>query len=172
MSVEKVPVEPEVKHILTSIIKDTKRNWQGLKSYTNTKEEFLNTPVPNENKFYYTGEHIFLSLPIDIIKPRLLKVQKIIGADSLTNWSVYPPNSIMGWHTNSDDPGIRSYYTFSLNESIFRYVDKNGNIIDDYDNKGWTVRRFEVGSENLLWHTIWSEGIRFAFGFNKKTDLS
>ena len=98
----------------------------------------------------------------------LLKSAKQLGASSCTNAIVYGPMSVMSWHTNSNIPGERIYYTYSLKTSVFRYVDPNdGKIKDDYDNVGWTARKFLVDKNRLLWHTVWSEGIRFAFGFNK-----
>jgi len=93
------------------------------------------------------------------------KCNAILKAKENTNCLVYYPNSFMHWHTNSDNPGIRTYYTYSLGYSLFRYID-NDNIIDDVDSVGWTVRQFAVDIKKPLWHTIWSSGFRFSFGFN------
>jgi hypothetical protein len=73
----------------------------------------------------------------------------------------------MLWHTNSDDPGTRIYYTYSNKLSIFRYIDKDtGQIVDDIDNVGWTARKFDITDEsNPFWHTIWTSSLRFSFGF-------
>lgn len=98
---------------------------------------------------------------------RVMAVANIIGATSCTNAIVYPPGSILHWHTNANDPGIRTYYTFSLGRGVFRYKEPGKRkIVNSEDNIGWTCRRFEVNPQKPLWHTVWAESVRFAFGFN------
>jgi hypothetical protein len=97
----------------------------------------------------------------------LHEVKNILNATTITNSVIYAPNSCMLWHTNSDDPGTRIYYTYSNKLSIFRYIDKDtGQIVDDIDNVGWTARKFDITDEsNPFWHTIWTSSLRFSFGF-------
>ncbi len=95
----------------------------------------------------------------------LVAAGAILGAKKITNSIVYPPSSMMDWHTNSDLEGIRTYYTYTEGEGIFRYIDSNGNIQLDYDNIGWTCRTFKIQKDNPLWHSIWTEKQRYAFGF-------
>lgn len=91
----------------------------------------------------------------------------ILKAKTITNAIIYGPNSYMTWHSNSDDPGTRIYYSYSNKLSIFRYIDKTtGQVVDDIDNAGWTAREFYISDEsNPFWHTIWSSSLRFSFGF-------
>ncbi len=95
----------------------------------------------------------------------LIAAGAILSAKKITNSIVYPPSSMMDWHTNSDLEGIRTYYTYTEGEGIFRYVDSNGNIQLDYDNTGWTCRTFKIQKDKPLWHSIWTEKQRYAFGF-------
>lgn len=91
----------------------------------------------------------------------------LLNAKSITNAMVYAPMSGMYWHTNSDLPGTRLYYTFSLDKSVFKYVDPDtGEIHEDWDTVGgWTARTFDVSKERPFWHCVWSAGRRFSFGF-------
>lgn len=89
----------------------------------------------------------------------------LLGADQCTNAILYPPMSIMSWHTNLDMPGLRTYYTYTEGRAIFRYY-LNGEYYEDEDNIGWTARQFVIDPEKPLWHTIWTEKPRYAFGFN------
>jgi hypothetical protein len=89
----------------------------------------------------------------------------LLGADSCTNAILYPPMSIMSWHTNSDMPGIRTYYTYTEGRAIFRYY-LDGKYYEDEDDIGWTARQFKIDPKAPLWHTIWTEKPRYAFGFN------
>lgn len=85
------------------------------------------------------------------------------------NFYYYPPNTMMTWHTNSNVIGTRVYYTMVSGGDIFRYRDPvSKEIIDVHGKDGWNVKRFQIGNtkEDLLWHTIYSKGPRFSFGFN------
>ena len=79
----------------------------------------------------------------------------------------YPPTGYMGWHTNSNFPCQRLYltYTKELNKSFFRYK-KDSKIFTDYDDKGLTVRLFDVKENPLFWHCVGSETDRLSFGFS------
>lgn len=90
---------------------------------------------------------------------------KLLGAKLLTNAVIYPANGLMGWHTNSDSEGIRVYYTKTAGEAIFSYI-KDGIRYNDYDEVGtWTCRHFLISKNKPLWHSIWTEKHRYAFGF-------
>jgi hypothetical protein len=104
----------------------------------------------------------------DLKDSSLQKAIELLGADKCTNAFIYPPNTILDWHTNSNDPGIRTYYTYSIKKSIFKYIDPDtGATVLDKDLIGaWTCRSFPIAVEKPIWHTVWSEGIRFAFGFS------
>lgn len=100
--------------------------------------------------------------------PYVIQAKNALGADSVTNAMVYGPMSCMYWHTNSDLPGIRTYYTLSLDKSVFKYKDVDtGEIKEDWDDYGWTAREFEVTETNPMWHSVWTAGRRFSFGFTR-----
>jgi hypothetical protein len=104
----------------------------------------------------------------DLEDSSLQKATELLGADKCTNAFIYPPNTILDWHTNSNDPGTRTYYTYSIKQSIFKYIDLDtGATVLDEDLIGqWTCRSFLITAEKPLWHAVWSEGVRFAFGFS------
>jgi hypothetical protein len=101
----------------------------------------------------------------------LEEVKDILGAHQCTNAIFYAANSCMPWHTNSDNPGKRIYIIYTQTPGIFRYKNPHTNeIVDDIDYVGWTQREFVVDKDNLLWHSVYSPGARFSFGFNVKND--
>ena len=54
---------------------------------------------------------------------------------------------------------------WSDNKKIFRYL-KNGEIVTSYDNKGITIREFDIPEPpNYFWHCVGSECDRYSFGF-------
>ena len=101
-------------------------------------------------------------------EPFIKKVIKELDASCCTNTLFYSQGSFIDWHTNSDDPGIRTYILYTSKPGIFRYKDQTtGEIVDDLDFVGWTQRSFKVDKENLLWHCVYSPAPRFAYGFNR-----
>lgn len=88
----------------------------------------------------------------------------------------YPYQGFMGWHTNSNHPGTRIYFSYSdEGNSSFSYYDRAADrVVVSPDNKGWTVRGFEIDPNNLLWHAVdcLNESGRFSFGFNTRRVLS
>jgi hypothetical protein len=132
------------------------------------KKHFYDKQVPSQditNTITDTDNGFRIIYPKDGIK--LVVCAKLIGARRCTNAVLYPEMSIMDWHTNSNDVGTRIYYTLTEGEAIFRYIDFDGIEKEDHDNVGmWTVRSFPISDKNLLWHTIWTEKKRYAFGFN------
>ena len=81
----------------------------------------------------------------------------------------YPPTGYMGWHTNCGTPGERFYITWASEDkkSFFRYYDyEKDEIITDYDDKGLTVRQFNIPDRPPhLWHCVGSECDRLSIGF-------
>jgi hypothetical protein len=169
--VERLNPDKRMCEILGGIIKMSSGIWGGVKSSSISKETFLETQVPQVDDRILantagTGDKIAL---IAEDKAFILEnIAKQGGFDRCTNAVLYPPMSMMDWHTNSDISGVRTYFTFTLKEGLFRWVDPiTKEIHIDTDDIGWTCRRFKIPmSENHLWHSVWSEGVRFAFGFN------
>lgn len=88
----------------------------------------------------------------------------------------YKPGYYMGWHNNHGRKGTRIYVTYAdeNGKSFFRYRDKKtGDVITTYDQKGWTVRLFDVSDvpNDFYWHSVYSNCNRFSFGFNIEEEL-
>jgi hypothetical protein len=166
MMVEKIEYDERVVDILKEIILENKKMLRfNINRKKFTFEQFDKLEVPDHNREHErdTTGKVYIA---NFEDPRLKEVVEILGATHCTNAVVYPPYSMMEWHTNNDMPGYRVYYTFSLKPAVFRYIDPHTKeMIDSPDNVGWTVRRFLVDPDAELWHTVWSENIRFAFGF-------
>lgn len=170
--IQKIPRKEDTE-LFTRIIEKNYLVWRDIGSKNQTKEDFLTQPLPKED--VQTPEVRYLNfcdntsdIGLSTWTTRRLDVFcKEKGYISSTNSIVYNPMSYMKWHTNSNNIGYRHYYTFTTKEAIFRWIDpKTGKIHDEIDNKGWTYRVFKISNKDLLWHTIWTEGIRFSFGFN------
>jgi hypothetical protein len=79
---------------------------------------------------------------------------------------LYPPGGYLQWHTDSDNPGIRVYFTFDTQPgSFFRYF-KNNEIVTLMDEVGWNIRVFYITQERLFWHCVYAAATRYTFGFN------
>lgn len=164
MIVEKFEPSEECKILLRTIIFNNKEQISKVKEGKSNLNQFKEAKIPEYN---LNTSGIRTSYVLD--SPLLENVKGLLGADEITNNTMYPKNSIMGWHTNSKTPGQRIYINFSKTPGIFRYKHPDtGEIIDDYDNELWTGRKFIIDPDRLLWHTIWAPEKRFAFGFNKK----
>ena len=86
----------------------------------------------------------------------------------------YPEGGYMGWHTNSDTPGKRIYlnYAYEDRKSFFRYLDEEGKIKTSWDQKGFTMREFDIGdTHDRLWHCVCSNTDRLSFGFRVYPNL-
>ena len=159
---------------LLQIIKLSNAVWKDTQPTGVSKEEFLDQPFPKINVLKGDGDGLFLDkkqlIPQGYDPNKVLK--NVIELDNLglvTNSVFYPSLSMMPWHTNSDNKGVRTYYTYTNKEALFRWRHpQTKEIITETDNVGWTKRQFIViNKDPYLWHTVWSEGVRFAFGFNK-----
>jgi len=166
---------PEVIKHLSHIIRECFAQWKNLPKGNCTEIDFNKQPLPGESD---VDSGSFLNnYPTIHLNPfkrkekfeRLTEFLKIndplIKDYQHSNAIVYAPMTCMRWHTNSSFVGLRTYYTFTNGKGIFRYIDENGNVIDDHDNKGWTVRKFQVTRNPGFWHTVWTEQTRFSFGF-------
>jgi hypothetical protein len=158
--VHKIYPDQDVIKLLKAIVKNHSVLTTPYKKIT--KEEFLNVKLPTndvENDFQIKWNLSNYNRKYLIAAGSLLKAKRI------TNAIIYPPYSMMGWHTNSNYEGIRTYYTYTEDEAVFRYVDSNGDMQLDYDNIGWTRRTFKIQKKNPLWHSIWAKSNRYSFGF-------
>jgi hypothetical protein len=78
----------------------------------------------------------------------------------------YPENGYMSWHTNNKAPGLRLYLSYTEYQDGSHFLYKSGDkIIKDADNKGWTLREFDINKENLLWHSVFAHKPRISLGF-------
>lgn len=91
---------------------------------------------------------------------------------SQSGFFYYPPNGYMSWHTNEDMPYARMYIKYSVTgDSYFQYINEDGELVKDMDNKGWTIRLFEAGAEeySIIWHSIYGgQGGCFSCGYRVK----
>jgi hypothetical protein len=161
----KTTINTSVTNILETIISDYIQA-SILPPVGNIKyHDFIATTLPTTDVPHKSTPSIAHLCSLD--DKRLAEATALLPAHTCTNAICYAPNSSMPWHTNSDLEGERTYYIYSKKRSIFRYKSvHNGLIYNDEDNIGWTARTFKINKHAPLWHTIWSEGYRFAFGFN------
>ena len=161
----KIPLDNRLTHTLDQIILASSERWKPLEQQSNhcSFEQFNSISCPLGQEVYYDGRDLYTSL---LTEQQGARLASAFGFSRCTNYIAYPPNTIMAWHTNSDTPGVRTYYIYTERPGIFRYIDESGDTVDDYDNVGWTARSFKINPEKPLWHTVWSQGLRFAFGFN------
>jgi hypothetical protein len=164
MIVEKFEPSEECKILLRTVIFKHKEQISKVNEGKNNLKEFKEAKIP---KYDLNSSGLKNSYILD--SPLLENVKELLGAADITNNIMYPKNTIMGWHTNSETPGQRIYINFSKTPGIFRYKHPDtGKIIDDCDNDLWTGRKFIIDPDRPLWHTIWAPEKRFSFGFNKK----
>lgn len=97
---------------------------------------------------------------------RLNDLLDYTGCSECSNSILYTPKSILDWHTNSNSKGLRCYLSYSYGDSVFRYVDESGEIVDSHDLPNtWQIRRFTIPDDDLLWHTVACSGARITYGF-------
>jgi|TARA_B100000035_G_C21025994_1_gene566234 hypothetical protein len=160
----RIEVDPEVTSALSGIIEDTAFKWANYTPRTTyTVDEWRDRPIPEEDRPKTSSGYSLVNEEVPDIK----KAIELLGANESTNAYMLMSGQGLGWHTNSNEPGIRTYYTFCIDPSVFIYKDPvTGEIVEDWDDVGWTARRFEVSDDPLFWHTVWSSGRRFSFGFS------
>jgi len=154
--------DSRVTKVLGEIIKGSQRDWANEKAFREfTEQEFLERPIPVKDV-----PATFCGVPLQGHDDALKECCDLLGAKKSTNSIYYPPKSMLPWHTNSDLVGVRTYYTFSMEGGIFRYLDPETNdFVNVQDKKGWNVNRFPVIEGKPFWHTVWARGRRFSFGF-------
>ena len=119
----------------------------------------------NDNRFTFHRNHVIQDLN--------LAMEKEFNSRAIcTGFFWYPYGCYCGWHTNSDsesnNEGKRMYLVWAQDEakSFFRYRDrKSGEIITNWDKKGWQVKEFDLTKENPLWHCVGSKTNRISIGF-------
>ena len=142
-----------------------------------TYEEFDKWNVPKDDVHLKQGPGTgsgYVHLTENMEEPELRHAKHILKADEVANAIIYSPMSGMFWHTNSNNPGTRIYYTFAIDKSVFRYKDPlTGEIHEEQDSVGWTARAFKIPDpqDGRFWHAVWTAGRRFSFGFNVLPDV-
>ena len=133
-------------------------------------EKFSSWSIPEDSDLLTKGQR---SSGLDLTnnykkEAELNHVLGILKAQSITNAFLYSPMSGLYWHTNSDMPGTRLYYSFTLDKAVFKYKDpEDDQIKEDWDAPGWTARQFCIPDDDRrFWHAVWTSGRRFTFGFN------
>ena len=116
------------------------------------------------NGTYFSGfdEGLIAEKLLSIVKKCYLNKKVTISGNFY-----YPYEGYMGWHTNCNKPNKRLYITYASEDkkSFFRYL-KNGEIITCYDNKGITIREFDIPNPpDYFWHCVGSKCDRYSFGF-------
>lgn len=162
----KQELDKSVVTLLTSVIKSHISN---ISDKNVTLEEFRSSEIPTDNIISFTTENEY-DLVCNRGDVRIQAAKKLLGATRSTNAIMYPPLSQMKWHTNSDIIGKRIYYTYTEGKAVFRYLDVDGVVKEDWDNAGWTARSFIIEPNRLFWHSVWTEKSRYAFGFNVDAD--
>ena len=169
MKTLKIDLNPKITEALGCYIERTLPKWfRHVTDEPISYETFSSWKVPSrEASIHHKGLANAISLPDYKTDEEILYVQKLLKGADTKNAIVYSPSSAMYWHTNSDSPGVRTYYSFSLGDAVFKYKDpETGEIYEDWDNKGWTARRFKITKEQPLWHSVWTSARRFSFGFS------
>ena len=137
--------------------RDTPKN----KVYTKARKDHFSTLLNQKSAQRYSRINDILSRTYGEV---------ILGTPS----RFYNPTDYMGWHTNYESPGARIYVIWSTgNESsFFRYYDREKDeIITDYDDKGLTIREFNVTHSDPLWHCVGCiKEHRLSMGFRKRNE--
>ena len=151
----------------TAIVNENNKNWK-----YNTSKEYIykNKKLLEKSKEPYTNEYL-LSFSEDVITDDLLSLIKELYPNfnkvTVSGHFHYPNEGYMGWHSNWNNTGKRLYITYASEDkkSFFRYL-KDGEIVTSYDNKGITIREFDIPKPpDYFWHCVGSECDRYSFGF-------
>lgn len=93
------------------------------------------------------------------------EVKDEIGASRCSNASIYTPDFLMDWHTNSNHKGRRVYISYSYGDTIFRYKSDAG-IKDIIEPKNkWVIKCFTIPTDGLFWHCVATNSYRITLGF-------
>ena len=185
MTVLRNPFSPEITEKITALVEpvivEIKKNINV--KYSNDAATFINEEaLRNQKKLSSSRTNtadgktnlknfsLYLEESNSSIKEDLIEVLKEIYPSmsiSMSGSFYYPDTGYMGWHTNHQDPCKRLYIVFAdmANRSFFRYQEKR-KIITDFDDKGITIREFDIPSTRpYFWHCVGSTCNRFSFGF-------
>jgi hypothetical protein len=159
-------ITPEDEQFFQRIAEDTRSFWGGALSRDLTEADFDAQEMPEADRPVAKMGCRNMSV-ISGVSDRLQSFCSTKGFDRNTNAIVYSPMSFMRWHTNSNSPGIRHYFTYTGERAVFRWKHpETGEVFDEIDNIGWTYRVFAISNERPLWHTIWTQNVRLSFGFS------
>ena len=166
MAVKILPPRTDVTAVLSAHIKRNVKSWHRyVVAKPTTYEEFSQWKIPHKNLPVPPSADT-ISLPDGGDAVPLQTAKNLLGASRVTNACVYSPMGGMFWHTNSNFEGTRLYYTFGLDRSVFKYKDPHtGEEHESWDAVGWTCRTFDIPEDKPLWHSVWTSGRRFSFGF-------
>jgi hypothetical protein len=159
-------IAPEDEQFFRALAQRTEPFWASAKPLGRTEADFDAQEFPQEDRVVAkAGFRLLSRLPSVAAALQDFVVAK--GFASNRNATVYNPMSFMRWHTNSNTPGLRHYFTHTTGRAIFRWRHpKTGEIFDEIDGEGWTYRTFVISPTQPVWHTIWTEKVRLSFGFN------
>jgi hypothetical protein len=121
---------------------------------------FNDTPTHNDIPIAKNCKYIDIDLNIQNQISNSIKKNQIHNIQYI-NCIGYPPNGGMDWHTNSDNPGIRIYASWSENGNSGMIWYKNNEIIFDQDRIGLNIRQFTTP----CWHKVWSKCYRLSIGY-------
>jgi len=160
------PIEPRDEQFFCALVRERELFWANPKSLGLSKTDFDQQPFPQEDRTVAGANFRSLS-ELPSVCSALKKFAEDKGFHSNRSAMVYNPMSFMRWHTNSNAPGRRHYFTFTKGKAIFRWRHPvTGKIFDEIDRCGWTYRTFIISPTQPVWHTIWTEKVRLSFGFN------
>ena len=140
-----------------------KPNWQNI-----LEKKFFDNLIDNSKD---DGKNNMKIINMKMCQSILPAVKKLINNDNViaSGNFIYPPTGFMGWHTNYKIPCKRLYITYATEDkkSFFRYIDPlTKEVITDYDDKGITMRLFQVRSKPpYFWHCVGSDCVRISLGF-------
>lgn len=86
-----------------------------------------------------------------------------------TGFIVYLPGSSMGWHTNSNRPGKRFYYTYNdKSNNVFHYAIE-GQEYAMAEPAGWHLKEFSIPAAAGVTfpHAIEANSLRISIGFRE-----
>ena len=146
--------------LLDHVIKQFKpQRSYGMTSHS----DWIEQPLPSVDiqrapnpQFEHIADHL--------MDPYLIAATKLLGAAACTNALYYPGQTMMAWHTNSNRPGRRLYYTRCDGECCFAYI-QDGSVFCETDQPGWNTREFTIPKDGVYWHTVWTSRPRYSFGF-------
>jgi len=159
-------IAPKDERFFRALAQRTERFWASAQPLGLTEADFDAQELPQKDRAAAnTGFRLLSRLPS--VAASLEDFVAAKGFQSNRNAMVYNPMSFMRWHTNSNAPGLRHYFTYTTGRAIFRWRHpKTGEIFDEIDGEGWTYRTFVISPTQPVWHTIWTEKVRLSFGFN------